>query len=118
MVSRRRFRRLPCTNRRVSRYKGGIALTDPARCHRDRGLSGLGRRRLAHSFAAVSSLGPAHRLASILPFCASLAPTLLEWLKARVMSSAEYQRLLPDRRRVPRGGRRPTDRPGKYPSVL
>jgi DNA-binding response OmpR family regulator len=34
------------------------------------------------------------------------------------MSSAEYQRSLPDRRRVPRGGRRPTDRPGKYPSVL
>ena len=34
------------------------------------------------------------------------------------MLSAEYQRLLPDRRRVPRGGRRPTDRPGKYPSVL
>src|SRR5882762_3391838 len=34
------------------------------------------------------------------------------------MSSAEHQRSLPDRRRVPRGGRRPTDRPGKYPSVL
>ena len=34
------------------------------------------------------------------------------------MLSAEDQRSLPDRRRVPRGGRRPTDRPGKYPSVL
>ena len=34
------------------------------------------------------------------------------------MSSPEHQRSLPDRRRVPRGGRRPTDRPGKYPAVL
>lgn len=34
------------------------------------------------------------------------------------MSSADHQRSLPDRRRVPRGGRRTTDRPGKYPPVL
>lgn len=34
------------------------------------------------------------------------------------MSPVDHQRSLPDRRRVPRGGRRPTDRPGKYPPVL
>ncbi len=34
------------------------------------------------------------------------------------MSSADHQRSLPDRRRVPRGGRRPTDRPGKCPPVV
>jgi len=37
---------------------------------------------------------------------------------ARVMPSPVQPRSLPDRRRVPRGGRRPTDRPGKYPPVL
>jgi len=34
------------------------------------------------------------------------------------MFSTEDKRSLPDRRRVPRGGRRPADRPGKYPMVL
>ena len=34
------------------------------------------------------------------------------------MLSADHQRSAPDRRRVPRGGRRPADRPGKYPSVV
>jgi len=34
------------------------------------------------------------------------------------MSTTENHRQLPDRRRVPRGGRRPSDRPGKYPLVL
>jgi CheY-like chemotaxis protein len=34
------------------------------------------------------------------------------------MLSPEHQRLLPDRRRVSRGGRRQTDRAGKYPSIL
>lgn len=29
-----------------------------------------------------------------------------------------HRRSVPDRRRVPRGGRRTTDRPGKYPPVL
>jgi CheY-like chemotaxis protein len=34
------------------------------------------------------------------------------------MLSANHQRSPQDRRRVPRGGRRETDRPGKYPPVL
>jgi two-component system phosphate regulon response regulator PhoB len=32
--------------------------------------------------------------------------------------ATDYQRTLPDRRRVPRGGRRTDDRAGKYPQVL
>jgi CheY-like chemotaxis protein len=34
------------------------------------------------------------------------------------MSSDDDQRSVADRRRVQRGGRRPTDRPGRYPQVL
>ena len=46
-----------------------------------------------------------------------VAPPLLPEPDARVMSDGHH-RSVPDRRRVPRGGRRPTDRPGKHPPVL
>src|SRR6266480_2418028 len=52
-------------------------------------------------------------------FCANVCGTgVARRARARVMLSSEHQRSLSDRRRVPRGGRRPTDRPGKYPPVL
>ena len=46
-----------------------------------------------------------------------VALPLLPEPDARVMSNGHH-RSVPDRRRVPRGGRRPTDRPGKHPPVL
>jgi hypothetical protein len=41
MVSSRRFRRFPCTNSHVARYKGGMALTDSARRIAPAGLTAL-----------------------------------------------------------------------------
>ena len=46
-----------------------------------------------------------------------VAPPLQPEPDARVMPHGDH-RSVPDRRRVPRGGRRPTDRLGKHPPVL